>query len=184
MKKAMIAALILLFLCSEAMAKKVDDVNVSDSAALAGQNLVLNGAGLRIKKVVFLNVKVYAAGLYLPAKSSDDQAIINADTPMAIRLYITTGMATKSKLTEAWNEGFERATAGNIAPIKGDVDKFNALFKVPFNGILITRIGVHGIPVPRLIFDLNCLLLFAFLMSGSFCHRCISDRVRLIAGDR
>jgi hypothetical protein len=34
-------------------------------------------------------MKVYAVGLYLKQKSSDADAIMNADEPMAIRLQIT-----------------------------------------------------------------------------------------------
>jgi hypothetical protein len=130
MKKLLIVLLVLLFASSAALAKKVGDVEVADTITLDGQNLVLNGAGDRIKKVAFIKLHIYAGGLYLQAKNSDAQAILDADAPMAMRLYITTGMATKSKLTEAWNEGFEWATGGKTGPIKGEIAKFNALFKV------------------------------------------------------
>jgi hypothetical protein len=131
MKKAVsILLMVLLVASTPALAKKIENVEVADAITLGGQNLVLNGAGLREKKVAFIPIKVYAAGLYLTAKNADAQTIMDADTPMVIRLYITTGMATKSKLTDAWNEGFERATSGNTASIKSEIDKFNALFKV------------------------------------------------------
>lgn len=129
MKKVLIVLLVLLFASSAALAKKVEDVQVSDSITLDGQNLMLNGAGIRIKKVAFIPIQIYVAGLYLKAKNSDDQAVMNADAPMSIRLYITTNHASKEKLITAWNEGFERATGGNIAPIKEGIAKYNALFK-------------------------------------------------------
>ena len=129
MKKLAVVMLVFLFLCPAAIAKKVGDVNVADSITVGGQALTLNGAGQRIKKVAFIKIKIYSAGLYLQAKNTDAQSIIDADAPMAIRLYITTGMASKEKLTGAWNEGFERATGGNTAAIKGEIAKFNALFK-------------------------------------------------------
>ncbi len=111
------------------MAKKVGEVEVADSITLGGQTLGLNGSGQRIKKVAFVKIKIYSAGLYLQAQNSDAASILAADAPMAIRLYITTNKATKDKLIDAWNEGFERATAGKTDPIKGEIAKFNALFK-------------------------------------------------------
>lgn len=129
MKKLLVVMLVLLFLCPAAMAKQVGEVNVADSITLGGQTLTLNGAGQRIKKVAFIKIKIYSAGLYLQAKNSDAQSILDADAPMAIRLYVTTNKATKEKLINAWNEGFERGTGGNIDAIKGEIAKFNALFK-------------------------------------------------------
>ncbi|MFZ2632320.1 MAG: chalcone isomerase family protein [Desulfosalsimonadaceae bacterium] len=129
MKKLFIVMLVLLFLCPAAMAKKVGDVDVAESITVGGQALSLNGSGQRIKKVAFFKIHVYAAGLYLQAKSADAQSIIDTDAPMAIRLYITTNKASKEKLTDAWTEGFERATGGNTDAIKGEIAKFNALFK-------------------------------------------------------
>jgi hypothetical protein len=129
MKKFFLVLLALLLLSPVAMAKKVGDVDVADSISIDGQNLLLNGAGIRIKKVAFININVYSGGLYLKAKNSDAQSIMDADEPMAMRLHITTGMASTSKLIDAWNEGFERATGGKTAPIKDEIAKFNALFK-------------------------------------------------------
>jgi hypothetical protein len=129
MKKVLIVLLALLLLSPVAMAKKVGDVEVADSITLDGQNLMLNGAGIRIKKIAFISLEIYSGGLYLKAKNSDAQAIMDANDPMAIRLYITTNKATKEKFIEAWNEGFERATGGKTDAIKAEIGKFNALFK-------------------------------------------------------
>jgi hypothetical protein len=129
MKKSLIVLLVLLLLTPAAMAKKVGDVEVADSISLDGQNLTLNGAGIRIKKIAFISLEIYSGGLYLKEKNSDAQAILNLDEPMAIRLYITTNKASKEKLIDAWNEGFERATGGKTDAIKEEIAKFNALFK-------------------------------------------------------
>jgi len=166
MKKLAIIMLVLLFLCPAAMAKKVGEVDVAESVTVGGQALSLNGAGQRIKKIAFIKIKVYSAGLYLQAKSSDAQSIIDADAPMAMRLYITTNKASKEKLRDAWNEGFERATGGNTASIKNEIVKFNALFKknskdgdmyeiayVPGQGITLAMNGEsQGAAIPGLEF--------------------------------
>jgi hypothetical protein len=85
---------------------------------------------------------------------------------MAIRMHITTGMASSSKLIDAWNEGFECATAGKTAPIKNEIAQFNALFKkdpkegdmyeiayLPGKGVTVAMNGeMQGDPVPGLEF--------------------------------
>jgi len=166
MKKLAIIMLVLLFLCPAAMAKKVGEVDVAESVTVGGQALSLNGAGQRIKKVAFIKIKIYSAGLYLQAKSSDASSIMDADAPMAIRMYVTTNKATKEKLIDAWNEGFERGTGGNTSAIKGDIAKFNALFKknpkdgdmyeiayVPGQGITLAMNGEsQGAAIPGLEF--------------------------------
>lgn len=56
------------------LAVEVGGVKLEDSMQVAGKNLVLNGAGLRVKAVF----KVYAIGLYLPEKKAtpaDVQAV-------------------------------------------------------------------------------------------------------------
>lgn len=55
-------------------AVEVGGVKLEDSTQVAGKNLVLNGAGLRVKAIF----KVYAIGLYLPEKktsAADVQAV-------------------------------------------------------------------------------------------------------------
>jgi hypothetical protein len=145
MKKSLLVLMALLLVSPVAMAKKVGDAEVADSITLDGQTLLLNGSGIRIKKVAFISIEVYSAGLYLKAKNSDAQAIMDADAPMAIRLYITTNKATKEKLIDAWNEGFERATGGKTDAIKDEIAKFNALFKTdPKDGDLYEIAYVPG----------------------------------------
>lgn len=87
------------------------------SLALGGKELVKNGAGSRTKFMM----KVYWATLYVPQelKGATDTQIIDADQPMAIDLYITSGMITKDKLISAITEGFDQsAKAGYPTPDK------------------------------------------------------------------
>ena len=92
----------------------------------AGENTVnLNGGGIR-KKLFF---KLYVGGLYLAEKSSDQKAIINTDSPMAVKLQITSGMISSENMSEAILEGFEKSTGGNMAPLKSKIDAFVNTFK-------------------------------------------------------
>ncbi len=94
------------------------------SYTLGGKELVKNGAGSRTKFMM----KVYWATLYVPQelKGAADTQIIDADQPMAIDLYITSGMITKDKLVSAIIDGFDQsAKAGYGTP---DKNAFVALY--------------------------------------------------------
>ena len=61
-------------LLTTAQAAEVEGVRLADQLRVAGQPLLLNGAGIRYRAVV----RVYAAGLYLPRKTSSADEILQA----------------------------------------------------------------------------------------------------------
>jgi hypothetical protein len=79
----------------------------------SGEELVLNGMALR-KKAIF---KVYVAGLYLPAKSSDADAILAADAPRLLVMRFVRGVEAR-KICEAWNESLAANTPDASAKLK------------------------------------------------------------------
>jgi len=107
-----------------AIGGEIGGVTLPDTMDLGGENLALNGAGLRKK----LFIKVYAGGLYIKEKSSDAAAIVAADEPMAIRMHFIYDGVSAAKLTTAWNEGFEAALGKDRAAMQDKIDAFNALF--------------------------------------------------------
>ncbi|MBF0449839.1 MAG: chalcone isomerase family protein [Candidatus Magnetomorum sp.] len=125
MKRFSIALVFFLFTLSIVHAEKIGDVEIPNTF-MAGQNkLILNGAGFRTK----FFMKIYAGALYLSEKSSDQNGIIAADKPMVIKMHIVSGMITSDKMINAVNEGFEKSTLGNIAPIKNEIKALLELFK-------------------------------------------------------
>jgi hypothetical protein len=92
--KLSLAAVLALAICAPGFSYKI-----------GGKDLFKNGEGSRTKFMM----KVYWATLYVPQelKGAGDTQIIDADQPMAIDLYITSGMITKEKLMTAINEGFD-----------------------------------------------------------------------------
>lgn len=124
MNRLLSVLLILMLTAVPAAAEKIGGVNLPETLTAGGDTLVLNGAGLRKK----LWVKVYAGALYLKQKSDDAQKIIEADEPMTIRLHFIYDGVDSKKLVDAWNEGFETSTGGNVAPLKSEIDRFNACF--------------------------------------------------------
>lgn len=108
--------------------------------AFAGQNLVLNGMGVRPK----LFLKLYFAGLYLPAKSNDAQAILTGRTPVAIRLQINSSMITSADMEEAVRGGFAQS-GGNAAALKPRIDQLVSIFKEEIKvGDLYDLVYVNG----------------------------------------
>ncbi|MCP4136801.1 MAG: chalcone isomerase [bacterium] len=106
-------------------AKKIGGINMPATLSAGGENLVLNGTGIREK--FFMDI--YVAGLYLKKKENNAQKIINANETMAIRLHIVSGIVSGDKMAEATHEGFQKSTKGNTAPIKKKITRFVSVFK-------------------------------------------------------
>ncbi|MHA7057091.1 chalcone isomerase family protein [Aquimarina sp. M1] len=90
-------------------------------------DLKLNGAGMR----EMLWIDLYAGGLYLQEKSKDPRAILDADETMAIKLNIVSGFVTQKKMIKAVQDGFVKATFGNIKPLEERINKFIMFFNEP-----------------------------------------------------
>ena len=83
----------------------MNDVSMPRAIEVEGQTLVLNGMALR-KKAIF---KVYVAGLYLPAKSTDAEQVLAADAPRRLVMQFLRDVGA-NKMCNAWNEGLEANT--------------------------------------------------------------------------
>lgn len=120
------AIFVLLAICSFNLSAQteVGGATLPNSVEFEGEELSLNGAGVREK----FWMDMYAGGLYLQEKSSDANAIINADEPMAIKLHMVSGMITPKRMTDAVDEGFENATDGNTSAISSEIKKFKSFF--------------------------------------------------------
>ncbi|HEX5004081.1 MAG TPA: chalcone isomerase family protein [Gemmatimonadales bacterium] len=89
------------------------DVTLPSTVEVAGHTLVLNGVALR-KKAIF---KVYVAGLYLPARTSDANAVLAADAPRQLVMQFKRDVG-KDKMCEAWDEALEKNTPDASAELK------------------------------------------------------------------
>jgi hypothetical protein len=88
--------------------------------AQVGTTTLLNGLGLRTKYMV----KVYVAGLYLPQKSSDAVAIINADAPKRIVMHFLHG-ASKKQMSDAFHESFSDNMPDAKKTMPADIDRMH-----------------------------------------------------------
>lgn len=103
-----------------AHAAKLAGVELADEAIAGDEELVLNGLGLRKK----FFVKVYVGGLYLQQKSSDADAILDADTPRHLVMEFVREVDAES-LVDAWNDCLEANTPDAAAETKQGFDTLN-----------------------------------------------------------
>lgn len=107
------------------VAKTVEGVNLLEQVDVDGKTLVLNGAGVR-EKFFF---DIYVAALYLPAKSSDAKAILQADQPWHLGMHFLYSEVSKKKLDKGWEEGFENnSSAAEMAALRERLQQFKNMF--------------------------------------------------------
>lgn len=88
-----------------AAAGELAGVTLPDRVEVAGQELVLNGMGLREK----FFIDVYVAGLYLPSKQRSGEAVLGADTPRRLVMHFSYDVS-KQQICDAWDESLEANT--------------------------------------------------------------------------
>jgi len=145
-------SLVIAFFALPADARRVAGVELPETLESGGSLLILNGAGIRTR--VFLDV--YVGGLYLKKRSADAAAIIDADEPMAIKLWIVTGLITNNRMQKSIEKGFQKSTSGNTTPIRekidalidvyaeeiNDGDSFELVY-LPGQGLTVYKNGIH-----------------------------------------
>ena len=94
-----------------------------------GITLTKNGQGTRI--IFFM--KVYEGSLYLETESSNAQEIISLDSPMAIRIDVTSEMVTAEAMKKALSEGLEKSTGNNTASINNEINQLSSSFDSAVN---------------------------------------------------
>jgi hypothetical protein len=132
MTKTLLNKSIFLFLLTLATqmgwAAKVIGIKFADTYSHNGSELVLNGIGLRKVDVALgLRVNVYAGALYLAAKNSNPQDIIQSKTAKVVRLGYAREVG-KDKARETWKTNFEKICGSE----KSFCFKDKAIFETQF----------------------------------------------------
>ncbi|MFC4158861.1 chalcone isomerase family protein [Chitinimonas lacunae] len=118
-------ALFALLLSLSAGAAEIGGVKVDDAAKVGGQDLVLNGGGIRVK---FGIAKVYVAALYAAQKSKDGDAVVNAATPRRISLTMLRNV-NADDLHESLMDGLkENSSEAEMAALAPKIKEMNAIF--------------------------------------------------------
>lgn len=124
MKKKIMSVLFFLSCLFSQAQTKINGITFPDSYTAGKDKLVLNGGGTREKYWM----DMYVAGLYLTEKNKDANSIVSANSSMAIRMCIVSGLITSDKMTDAVEEGFKKSTGGKQADYKDKIDKFKKAF--------------------------------------------------------
>lgn len=133
---AAVLLLCLLSACIPAYAKTVGDVEIPDTLALpnSGHELLLNGAGVRVK--FFMDI--YVGGLYLPARTTDSQAILNDTGAASVLMHFVYKEVDRDKIIDGWNDGLrDNLGSAGLQAIAERLDSFNALFRTVRKGDVI-----------------------------------------------
>jgi len=102
----------------------VGGVKLADKVAVGGQDLVLNGAGIRTRAVF----KVYVGSLYVPAKAGDLAAVL-AKGPRRIQMNLLRNLSPDD-LVNALNDGLkENNTEAEMAAVKAQQDQMMSIMK-------------------------------------------------------
>jgi len=123
MRKLLIVCFAMCF-AGSAMAADVGGVKLADKAAVGGQELVLNGAGIRTKAIF----KVYVGSLYVPGKAPDLAAVL-AKGPRRIQMNLLRNVSADD-LLDALNDGLkDNNTAAEMAAVKAQQDQLTTIMK-------------------------------------------------------
>ena len=105
-------------------AVEVGGVKFDESNKVAGQDLKLNGAGMRTKFVV----KVYAAGLYLAEKKTTAAEVMKQDGPRRVTLVMVRDVSSDD-FGNAFMEGInDNVDKTEKAKIVSQIGKFGEIF--------------------------------------------------------
>ena len=123
--KTIIAAICLLAIAFASIAAEVSGIKVDDKATVGGQELVLNGAGMRTR----LFLKVYVGALYVPQKTSNIQGVIGRNQPRRMAMTLQRDVSA-DQLLEAVRAGLaDNNSQADLDAIRTQVDEFVTIFK-------------------------------------------------------
>lgn len=119
------AAICLLAIAGSPFAAEVSGIKIDDKAMVGGQELVLNGAGMRTR----LFIKVYVGALYVPQKTNTIQGVVGRNQPRRMALALQRDIGA-DQLLEALRAGLaDNNSQAELDAIKPQVNEFATIFK-------------------------------------------------------
>jgi hypothetical protein len=109
-----------------ARAAVLEGVDFPEKTKVAGHELVLNGVGLRT--ATMFKVRVYAAGLYVAAKSRSAPELLARPTPKQLRMVFLRDVDAED-MQKAWAKTFESNCAQNCDALQPALKELQALMQ-------------------------------------------------------
>jgi hypothetical protein len=100
---ALLLALFLVLPFSRAL--EIQGVVVPPAAQVSGQNLALNGAGLRTFSLLLVPIKIYVAAFYTPVPLRSEAAVLASPGPMQFSFTFLRAVGA-SDVAKAWSSQF------------------------------------------------------------------------------
>jgi long-chain acyl-CoA synthetase len=120
----LVTMFVALAFAASVQALDVAGVNIPDKASVGGQELVLNGAGVRTR----LMFKVYVGSLYVPVKVKT-AADVYAKAPRRIQLNMLRDV-TPDQMIDALNDGLNQAnSAADAGAVKAQMAELAGMLK-------------------------------------------------------
>ncbi|KFF18395.1 chalcone isomerase family protein [Flavobacterium hydatis] len=124
--------LILTFQASTVTAQKtftIDGVTIPRTIQFQSKALSLNGGGG--KSTMWPGT--YLQALYLLQLSQDSKYILDSDSPMAMRIEVTSSTVSTPKLLKAIDDNFKKTYSGNIETLRPKIEEFKSYFMGEIN---------------------------------------------------
>lgn len=121
----MLAAICVLAMACPALAAEVEGVKVDDKAIVGGQELVLNGAGMRTR----LFIKIYVAALYLPQKTNNLLSVVGRNQPRRMTLALQRDTDADQVLEAVRAALADNNSQADLDAIKPQLDRFATIFR-------------------------------------------------------
>jgi Chalcone isomerase-like len=128
------------------------DISFPGHVQVNGNDLQLNGLGVR--KATFLKVNVYVAALYVVEPLRDPTPLIESATPQQLVLHFVRNVGVED-LRKVFIEGFDRGSAGQSAALAGRIAKLNSWMSDMKSGRQLTfvrlphagvQVSINGVP--------------------------------------
>jgi long-chain acyl-CoA synthetase len=124
MKRRVLVLWALLVFALPAWSVDIAGVKLDDKANVGGQDLVLNGAGIRSRAIF----KVYVASLYLPAKAIDLAGVLTR-SPRRVQMNLLRDVGA-DQFVGALNDALkDNHSEGELAAIRAQADQMTSIMK-------------------------------------------------------
>ena len=152
MKQAWLISLLLATTVCAAQDRTCRDIKFPGHVQVNGNDLTLNGLGVR--KATFLKVNVYVGALYVVQPLHDPKPLIESDTPQQLVLHFVRNVGVED-LRKGFIEGFDRSSPGQSAALAQRIAKLNAWMPDMAKGHQLTfvrlpragvQVLVNGVP--------------------------------------
>jgi hypothetical protein len=110
-----------------ARALEIQGVTVPPTVQVSGQNLPLNGAGLRTFTLLLVPIKIYVAAFYTPGPLRSETEVLASPGPMQFNFTFLRAVGA-SDVAEAWTSQFANSITYTYPGYQKDRDSFIGMF--------------------------------------------------------